>query len=269
MIKTSYRSSKNNLKYFFSKLYKFYNSPKTIPILCYHSVNDLSCYESDSISTFNFESHLQYISEYLEPIKLDHAIEQVATNKIKLHNQVVITFDDGYIDNYTQAFPLLMKYNIPATFFIVSNFINKNLCLIDNTEYTSMSWSQIIDMLNSGIISIGSHTHTHPILSRISNTNVIEELTISKDIIEDKISTFVSHFAFPNGQINDLPSNHDSLLIQTGYKSGSSTIWSCNNLSSDLYNLKRIMISSTDVLSHFKAKIHGNYDYLYYLQNSK
>lgn len=269
MLKTSYRGFKNNLKYTFSNLYKFYNTPKSIPVLCYHSVNDLFCYDSDSISIYNFETHLQYISQYFVPIKLDNAIEQITSSKIKLPNQVVITFDDGYIDNYTQAFPLLMKYNIPATIFVVSDFINKNLCLIDNANFTSMCWSQIMDMVNSGIISIGSHTHTHPILSQIPNSKVIEELTISKNIIEERINECVNHFAFPNGQINDFPPNHDSLLIHTGYKSGLSTIWSCNNMPSDIYNIKRIMISSTDVLSHFKAKIHGHYDYLFYLQNLK
>ena len=107
---------------------------------------------------------------------------------------ILITFDDGYVDNYEEAYPILKKYNMRGTIFLIIN-------LMDTPGY--LTWDQVKEMAADGM-EFGSHTISHKPLTSFDRAGVRHELQDSKDIIE-KMTGKPCHFiAFPEGKYNDM-----------------------------------------------------------------
>ncbi len=107
---------------------------------------------------------------------------------------VVLTFDDGYADNYTTVFPLLKKYEIKATVFLITDMIG---------EEGHLTAKQIKEMSESGLVHFGSHTVTHRKLDSLTEYEISEELTTSKAVIEELTGKPVTALAYPNGIYHD------------------------------------------------------------------
>ncbi len=104
----------------------------------------------------------------------------------------VITFDDGYIDNYTDAFPVIKKLGIQAYFFLLVERISSD---------GYMNWEQVKELRDSGMI-IGSHGMTHKILTGLNENELDYELRDSKKILEDKLKAEINYFSVPKGHYN-------------------------------------------------------------------
>jgi peptidoglycan/xylan/chitin deacetylase (PgdA/CDA1 family) len=106
----------------------------------------------------------------------------------------VITFDDGYRDFYTNAFPILQKYHFPATVFLPTDFIENETNKLRGKDH--LTWSLVAELSASGI-SFGSHTLSHPQLHDLGRNEIKHELRDSKKSIEDKTGKPVTSFSFP------------------------------------------------------------------------
>jgi len=104
----------------------------------------------------------------------------------------LLTFDDGHLSDYEIVFPMLLKQNLKATFFIVVDNVGKK---------NYLSWSQIQEMQQQGM-AIGSHSLSHKDMTKLSNENVIKEFKQSKLILEDKLGILISSFSYPYGKCN-------------------------------------------------------------------
>ena len=127
------------------------------------------------------------------PITLEDLSKSYNDNTFKLPKKsILITFDDGWLDNYTKAFPILKEKNIKANIFISCNFIEQKNC---------MTWNQLIEMKNSGLISFGSHTITHPTdIQTLNDDKILYELKESKQQLEQKLNIKIDSFAYPSGK---------------------------------------------------------------------
>jgi peptidoglycan/xylan/chitin deacetylase (PgdA/CDA1 family) len=258
----------------FSKILKNRNDLH-IPILMYHSISDVS---SDNLHPYYevctfpeiFNMHMHYLDENnYSIINLKDAINLLSASQTESPSigcNVVITFDDGYKDFYTQAFPILKKYDFSATVFLPTAFIGKNSFHLRGKEH--MNWDEVRELHRNGI-KFGSHTVNHPQLEELKKKEVEYELKFSKEIIEDKIGDEVDSFSYPFAfpEVNrEFVSDLKELLVKSGYKYGVCTKIGTATPYQDAHFLSRIPVNSYDDNKFFKAKLEGDYDWVYKLQ---
>jgi peptidoglycan/xylan/chitin deacetylase (PgdA/CDA1 family) len=166
----------------------------------------------------------------------------------------IITFDDGYKDNYTFAFPILKKYGFKGIIFLVTKYIgDSNLWDKAKGEPITplLSWSEILEMKEYGI-EFGSHGYTHSNLTEISEMEQAFELEESKKVLEKGLNQEIKAFSYPFGFFNE------SILGITG-RSGYSVAFTTkpgkNNKGADLFRLKRIIIKRNDNMLDFILKL--------------
>jgi len=221
----------------------------SIPILMYHEITDLDKISSLSkriqhtyiVSTDRFESQIKFLSDngYI-PISLKQLVDYINGNLEDLPaRSVIITFDDGFRGNYEYAFPILEKYEMTATIFIVVNKIDKEFML---------TWKQLRAMQSRGM-SIQSHTMNHLLLSKLDLKATREELFRSKEIIEQRIGEKVSFISLPNGDYNRY---YEAVASDAGYLGGCSSMFGYNNKNTNPFFLKRIAIKGYFNINQFK-----------------
>ena len=141
---------------------------------------------------------------------------------------LAISFDDGFVDNYTNAFPVLQRYNIPATFFVSTGFIDSSgdaqaeasFCLEQlgiEARASAMSWDHLKEMSEAGY-TVGSHTVTHAKLAGLGDTELQEELVLSRRRIERTTGTACRYFAHPFGRAADLDRRSLDAIRGSGYE---------------------------------------------------
>jgi len=219
-----------------------------LTILTYHSIsNEIA--PDETVTPEEFERQLQYIEENYTVIPLEEAIEYLQTDIKKVSGSIVITFDDGYSDNYYNAYPLLKKHNFPATIFLISNFIKNNV-----NKY--LSPSQIHDMKNNNI-SFGSHTVSHQILTNLTEEGIVREIKGSKDMLELQLGQKINFFAYPVGTRVDFNDKIVEVVKACKYSCACSNMYGMNGKNADIFALKRIGIETTDNFFIFKKKLNG------------
>lgn len=210
---------------------------RSLPVLLYHRINYTKGYLS--LTPEHFESHLAYLqAEGFESITLQQFYDFLSEDDYDTASSlpekpVLITFDDGYLDNYEYAYPLLKKYDMTATFFIISGFHDRPERLKDKN---------IREMNRSGM-SFGSHTVHHVLLSETPLPDIRKELSESKGWLEDIIGREVLSLAYPRGGFNDLVLEQATEL---GYRLGFTTKPNRCDLSTDPLQVNRIPIFSYD-----------------------
>jgi peptidoglycan/xylan/chitin deacetylase (PgdA/CDA1 family) len=180
---------------------------KSIPILLYHRVG----LEPDdlTISVKHFEQDMELLSYGgYNTLSLEQVKQHLQGNSVALPSKpIVITFDDGYLDNYTNAFPILQKYSMAASFYIITGMVG------NNDRLTS---SQIREMQTAGM-DFGAHTITHRPLAELASKEATTELNQSKFDLEQIVGKSVDFIAYPCGSYN---SQTLQIARQAGYVGG-------------------------------------------------
>jgi len=200
----------------------------------------------------NFAKQMDYLKKHnYRVISLDELIKGIEHNKYFPHNTVVITIDDGYRDSYIYAFSILKKYNFPATIFIITNYIGKK------KEF--LNWGEVKEMSNNGI-TFGAHTRNHVYLPGIKDRKVLwNEIKGSKLDLERKLKVPINYFCYPIGGFNKLIKE---MVRNAGYKGACATNRGSDRFNRDVYALKRIKVTNSDVNKplSFWAKLSGYYN---------
>ncbi len=245
-----------------------------IPILMYHSISDEPetghPYYWINTSPEVFSTHMKFLYDNnYTVIPLTDAVRLLSTTQPLNHsttqplNYVVITFDDGFRDFYTEALPTLEKYSFTATIFLPTSFIEQERLMFKNKE--CLTWDEVRDLRRKGF-SFGSHSVTHRQLKSLSNDEVESELRRSKERIEENIKESSESFAYPYRFPEEDKKFCDRLqgiLKKCGYKFGVSTRIGTTDQNDDIFFLKRIPMNSFDDIAFLKAKLNGGYDWLY------
>jgi peptidoglycan/xylan/chitin deacetylase (PgdA/CDA1 family) len=167
-------------------------------ILMYHSVDGEKPEYLYEITTENFVQQIEYLQKKFDVVPLQGLYLQGETRKSK----VALTFDDAFEDFYRNVFPLLQKFELPATLFVPTAFIASDVGLLhrDQRLYRKLhaSWEQLKEMHASGLVEIGSHTHSH--LDFREDLRAFEsDVQQSIDLITFHIGTRPKFFAYPYG----------------------------------------------------------------------
>lgn len=210
-------------------------------ILMYHHVKDHL--EGDNSTEINlsvevdeFEEQIKYLSENnYNSINISQLFENN-------DNNIAITFDDGYRDNITNAYPILQKYGFVGTVYVITDFV-------ENDGY--LTWEDIKKLDHAGW-EIGSHTLTHPNLTNASEANIKMQVEESKLAIEEQINNSVISFCYPAGHYNDQVIN---ILEEVGYKNAVSIESGNFHNIEDIFHLDRIRVSGTLDIEGFISKI--------------
>ena len=201
-------------------------------VLNYHKIDNK--HHSLSVLPEDFESQLKYLSEHgYHSISPDELFEGLAGTGTLPENPVLITFDDGYKDNYTTAFPLLKKYGFKATIFAVTSFLGQK------SQY--FTWDQAREMEKEGI-SIQSHTATHRSMTDLSDEQLRAELVESKKKAEEELGHPVEYMAYPTGTYN---LHIAEMVKEAGYKAAFTIKYGNVDEASNIYALERVPVFHT------------------------
>jgi peptidoglycan/xylan/chitin deacetylase (PgdA/CDA1 family) len=220
-----------------------------VPILTYHYISD-NPDPSDTLRTLlsvtprDFAAQLEYLAANgYTALSLDELLAAQTGAAPLPARPVLLTFDDGYVDFYTQAAPLLRQYGMKATAYIPSD-------LIGAPGY--MSWDQLRELAGSPLITIGGHSRTHPPLDTLGWEAQRSEIVDSKAILESQLGIPVAHFCFPYGRYNATTLD---LVALAGYRSATTTRTAIADQAAAPLVLPRVAISGGDGLAGFVAKL--------------
>ena len=268
-----YRVKKADIKYLISQIYcKFAkNNFFKGGILCYHSISDSKNKYMQSLGVKTFDEHIKYLKSRYEIISLHDYIKLIVKGlSDQLNNKVVITFDDGYLDNFTKAANILCDNDIPSIFFLNSNFIKGKFRFTSDKDYRAMTPKQVEELSNNSLFDIGGHTADHYQVSKINSKDLFEvQIVDDKKYLETLIGKKVNFFAYPNGQGSDISKNVVFFLKKIGYKAACSTFFSNKNNNKDLYTLNRLMVWPEMKVSELEMCLSGKLNYIYWIHSIK
>ena len=214
-----------------------------VMVLNYHKIDDMDI--SLAVPPADFERQMEYLSQKgYNVITVDDFRAAVEDGKELPKNAVLITFDDGYADNYTNAYPILKKYKFPATIFVITDFVGKE---------NYLTWDNLRQMQKDGI-SIESHTATHKSLTDLSDEDLRRELVASREKIESELGTKVSFIAYPTGAYN---LHIAQLTKEAGYMGAFTVKYGNADENSNVYAIERVPVFHTEnTMKSFVERLH-------------
>jgi peptidoglycan/xylan/chitin deacetylase (PgdA/CDA1 family) len=259
-----------------------------------------------------FEQFLNHLKTNFNVISLVELTSCLRRKVLPPPLSVVLTFDDGFLSNYTLAFPLLQKYGLPATIFVATEFVDeKKPIWVDRIDYAlnkvgrskehliqvkrqfkslthddlheavrrfeeevghrletsngpnlpaiyhALDWDHIRTMQQSGLITIGAHTHTHPILGHCSADVAFTEVMTSKSIIERETGRPCTTFCYPNGGPGDFTEATEEILRGLEFETTVTTIGGRNSSHCSPFLLKRLGVTNDMDIAQFELLMAG------------
>lgn len=172
---------------------------------------------------------------------------------------VILTFDDGYLDNYTILFPLLKEYNFKAVIYPVShlyyNSWDSERQIPLEKKLSLMTWEQMREMEKSGLVEFGGHTKNHYNLLKIDKKIAFDEIKECKEQLEKELKKPIISFSYPYGAFDE---EHKVMVQNVGYKYGIATEKGPANLQGDFYSIRRIEINHTIDMKKYEKMLDGN-----------
>ena len=230
-----------------------------IRILMYHRVDRAPTYDQLTVTPARFARQLEYLARHCRVLSLAAAVEELEIGR-QTRDGVVVTFDDGYLDNLVHALPVLRRHRIPATIFVTASFCDQSQ---RHPRYPSaadrlhLDWREVRELKREPLITIGSHTLTHPHLSRLAPQRATEEIASSRERIARELGGPVEFFCYPSG---DFGAREVTMVRAAGYRAAVSVAPGANRSGTPLFELRRTEITDRDESCDLHAKLSGAYD---------
>lgn len=227
---------------------KLIENTQGIPVLCYHAISNAPANADPNLKTLyvspeNFKKQMQYLKDngYFT-MTMDEFYDYYKNGAKIPEKSVLITFDDGYEDNYTNALPVIKDLGLNATVFMISGSIGTK---------GYMTAEQVKEMDKSGF-EVQSHTVTHSKLSELTYEKQVKELADSKATLEKLLNKKIEFIAYPESKFND---DTKKACKETNYKIGFNLSGGAGDPKDAAYNVDRTYISGAYTMDQFKNKL--------------
>lgn len=221
-----------------------------IVILIYHRVGAGRGGQMD-LDPREFRDQMASLAATRRVIDLDTAALELASGG-PVEPGVVVTFDDGTTDWVDHAMPALADADVPATFYVATDFVEAGRPMPDGCP--PISWAGLAELQSTGLAAIGSHTHTHALLDRIQPAAAAAELDRSIELIGERLGSPPRHFAYPKALV---ASAEVEPLVRERFVTATVARTRPNVAGADLHRLTRSPIQPTDGERFFLAKAGG------------
>ncbi|MDB5033639.1 MAG: polysaccharide deacetylase [Chlorobi bacterium] len=233
---------------------------REVPVLTYHRVVK-SAWEAGNhgiyVTKDRFEKQLRYLKRKRYTVLTLREFMTLSPKQISSGRYAILTFDDGYEDNYTHALPLLRKYGFQAVVFLVTN------CTVNQWDCDQpaepavplLSIEQIRRMRSYGI-EFGAHTLHHPHLTELSAEEAAREISGSREQLEEIVGERIASFCYPYGDLNE---EVKMLVKQAGYSFGVASNSGPVNINQDRFEIRRIQVFPGTGMMGFRRKVSGRY----------
>lgn len=214
---------------------------KKVPILLYHHID--AKYGRWYVSPGKFEKQLMYLAaNYYHAISMTVYLDAMEKGEALPDRSIVLTFDDGNLDNYLNAFPLLKRYGMTGTFFIISEDVGKP---------GHMTWEQITEMQQAGM-EIGAHTLHHPFLTHLPLWRAFIEIYGSKLELQWHLKLPITVFAYP---YNDHNNGIVQLVRWAGFRGAVTVSPHSGDLPNSEFEIPRATVTSGEHMNTFAMVI--------------
>jgi peptidoglycan/xylan/chitin deacetylase (PgdA/CDA1 family) len=215
-----------------------------LTILGYHRVGPSP--EEIELPLTVFDHHLAALAESGEVRTLDEALSRA-------EGGVVVSIDDGYRDFHEHVVPLLMHHRVPAILYLATGLVADG----GPADPRALSWSDLRDAMDTGLVTVGSHTHDHADLSSVTEEEADGQMRRSQELIEDRLGVACRHFAYPWA----VGSPAAERAARRRFDSAALAAWKTNRAGRiDPYRLGRTPVLRSDGEAFFAARVRGLLD---------
>jgi len=224
--------------------------PRGPRVLIYHQVG-VGLGRQIEVSRQDFASQLDWLVENRRVVPFEEAVAH--WDEPDSDRLVALTFDDGYADTFTTAYPMLRERELPFLIYLATESIETGSPLGPPGRADPLGWDQIVDMLSSGLATIGAHTHRHADLRFLEPAAVEEELETSDGLIERRLGFRPAHFAYPWGYW----SKSAAVWVDSRYETAAIAGTPRPGRVFDRHRLHRYPVQLSDGFRFFGARLRG------------
>jgi peptidoglycan/xylan/chitin deacetylase (PgdA/CDA1 family) len=221
-------------------------------IVAFHRVQECDPSDSLSIDTATFERHCRFYQRHFQVVPLPELVHRISAGQ-PINRHLAITFDDGYRDNFENARPVLEKLSLPATFFVVTEWMGSDVVPwwdeARGVRHPWMDWDQVRALHRSGF-DVGAHTRSHVDLGRVSPVEAREEVAGARLALEQQLGARVRSFAYPYGGHKHVTDANREVVKNAGFECCCSAFGGVNHAGIDPFHLKRVPVAPWHTSPH-------------------
>ena len=250
--------------------------PRTGCILMYHRVADLEVFDARldawNVSPARFETHLEWVSRHARCVALQDLTRTVSEG-VQARPVVALTFDDGFGNFHRCVLPLLKRYRLNASLFVVTGQVGlagpysfdrwalRNAPRTPSDAWRPITWPQLEECVSSRLVSVGSHSHRHLNALEAGTDELAEEAGLSRDMLVRHLGKDSAlHYAYPYGstRLGQVRQAYQRAVRRAGYDLGVTTDPGLAGEESPRYGMPRVEVSACDGPAMLRAKVEGN-----------
>jgi peptidoglycan/xylan/chitin deacetylase (PgdA/CDA1 family) len=225
--------------------------PTGLVVLVYHRVGRRTTIEVD-LSQAVFSEQIAELAASGRVVSLSDGLERLDDPSAPRESLVAITFDDGTADFAELALPVLVEHRVPVTLFVATDFVERGRAF--PYDGAPLSWSALRDAMSTGLVDVGSHTHTHALLDRLPSAQIADELDRSAALIGERTGAAATHFAYPKAVPGSRAADE---MVRARFRSASLAGTRVNRYGADHYRLARSPVQHSDGMRWFRHKAAG------------
>jgi peptidoglycan/xylan/chitin deacetylase (PgdA/CDA1 family) len=219
----------------------------TAVVVAFHRVKTTRPGDGLTVSVPLFDRYCRFFREHFNVVRLSDLVTRVERRQ-PLDRHLAITFDDGYLDNFENAAPVLQKYSLAAAFFVVTGWIGTDVVpwwdQDENVPHPWMSWEQVRALHRSGF-EIGAHTRTHVDLGRVGEVAAETEIAGSRADLERQLGAGVDLFAYPYGGRQNMSEANRAVIKRAGFRCCCSCFGGTVTADTGLFRIARVPINTS------------------------